>query len=218
MAARRRGAIIARVDCWGCGHWECVCVGHSVHRWRSADICIARHRGDWTEWQCSFVGHHSGHTALRMGGDRRVVGVASFPRGIIAPSGRGHALGAMVVCGQLRRSSNRGANLCAGHTTRYVLLQLGQLVGDYCGNNNDSALVRTSARATRHTSGANAMDAQRVRGVRLPAPRQRPALPRMRQTHSGVSRRISTGHGGAQFLGLPSAHQLRRPRIGGRHQ
>ena len=153
-----------------------------------------------------------------MGSDWRVVGVAPFLRGIIAPSGGDHALGAMVVCRQLRRSSDRGANLCARHTTRYVLLQLGQLVGDYCGNNNDSALVRTSARATRHTSGANAMDAQRVRGVRLPAPRQRPALPRMRQTRSWVNRRISTGRVGAQFRELPLARQSHRLRIDGRHQ
>jgi hypothetical protein len=57
-----------------------------------------------------------------------------------------------------------------------------------------------------------------VRRVRLPAPRQRPALPRMRQTRSCVSRRISTGRGGAQFLELPLTRQLHRARIGGRHQ
>jgi hypothetical protein len=57
-----------------------------------------------------------------------------------------------------------------------------------------------------------------LRRVRLPAPRQRPALPRMRKTRSSVSRRISRGRVGAQFQGPPLTRQPRQPRIGGRHQ
>jgi hypothetical protein len=57
-----------------------------------------------------------------------------------------------------------------------------------------------------------------LRRVRLPAPRQRPALPRMRKTRSSVSRRISRGRVGAQFQGPPLTRQPHQPRIGGRHQ